>query len=61
VLSSELVAVISELLQDEILVPSLTMRDLRHYGTLLYHEDLIDPSHQLFDSIFLLLVQFYFQ
>jgi hypothetical protein len=61
VLSSELVSVISELLQDEISVPGLSMRDLQHYGTLLAHEDLIDPSHQLFDNIFLLLVQFCFQ
>jgi hypothetical protein len=61
VLSSELVSVISELLQDEISVPGLSMGDLQHYGTLLAHEDLIDPSHQLFDSIFLILVQFCFQ
>jgi hypothetical protein len=61
VLSSELVSVISELLQDEISVPGLSMRDLQHYGILLAHGDLIGPSHQLFDSIILLLVQFYFQ
>jgi hypothetical protein len=52
---------ISELLQDEVSVPGLSMRDLQHYGTLLAHEDLIDPSHQLFNNIFLLLVQFCFQ
>jgi hypothetical protein len=46
VLSSELVSVISELLQDEFSVPGLSMRDVQHYGTFLAHEDLIDPSHQ---------------
>ena len=51
-LSSELVSVISELLQDEILVLGSSMRDLQHYGTLISHEDLINPSHQLFDNIF---------
>jgi hypothetical protein len=60
-LSSELVSVISELSQDDVSVPGLSMRDLQHYGTLLSHEDLIDPPHQLFNSIFLLLVQFFFQ
>jgi hypothetical protein len=51
---------ISESLQDEVSIPGLSMRDLQHSGTLLAHEDLIDPSHPLFDSIFLLLVQFCF-
>jgi hypothetical protein len=52
--------VISKLLKDDVSIPGLSMRDLQHYGTLPAHEDLIDPSHQLFDNIFLLLVQFCF-
>jgi hypothetical protein len=57
-LGSELVSMISELLKDEVSVPSLSMRDLQHYGTLLVHDDLIDPhiiylttySHSLSNS-----------
>jgi hypothetical protein len=60
-LSSEILSVISESLQDEVSVPGLSMRDLQPYGTLLSREDIIDPSHHLFHNIFLLLVQFFFQ